>query len=152
MGHIKDRVESMRITRQVRDAAEDHGALLTALVLIVGVPAIIALVIALGFAGVLYYGWALQIMWGWFITPLGAPAISTVQAAGIIATFAMAATLARRGPLKFSGIEGLRLHGVEGVKITGLHNLKIINDSSMMPLLCTPLLTLGFGWVLHAMM
>ena len=41
------------------------------------------LILILGIPLALLNGWALSVMWGWFIVPLGAPALGLIQAIGI---------------------------------------------------------------------
>lgn len=43
---------------------------------LIGVPAFLIAVMA-------YQGWALAVLWSWFIVPLGAPKIGVVHAAGL---------------------------------------------------------------------
>lgn len=39
--------------------------------------------ILLGFIGAFYYGWVAHLLWGWFLVPLGVPAVGWMQATGI---------------------------------------------------------------------
>jgi hypothetical protein len=41
-------------------------------------------VFALDAAGFLYQAWCLSMLWGWFIEPLGLPALSFAQGAGLL--------------------------------------------------------------------
>jgi hypothetical protein len=50
---------------------------------------IISAVYATLIASLIYAGWCLTILWGWFITPLGVPAIETYQGVGITLIVAM---------------------------------------------------------------
>lgn len=43
----------------------------------------LTLTILLGIPTALIGGWALSELWGWFIVPLGAPAISVIHAVGL---------------------------------------------------------------------
>ena len=45
---------------------------------------LVAFAVLLGPVIALYYGWAAAIVWAWFVVPLGAPALSTVQCGGVI--------------------------------------------------------------------
>lgn len=45
--------------------------------------------IALMVCGVLFSGWVLSVMWGWFLVPLGVPSIAVAQAIGISLTVSL---------------------------------------------------------------
>lgn len=81
----------------------------------------------------LWYGYALSVLWGWFLVPLGLPAVSPLQAAGIdlLVAFVLSQFPTRR---EFgSAIE--------------------VNSKGPWFRLCLrvtiPALTLGFGWLIH---
>ncbi len=50
--------------------------------IVVGVGALLAIP-AIVAAAVIYNGWALAILWGWFLVPLGAPKITIPLAIGV---------------------------------------------------------------------
>lgn len=47
------------------------------------VPAALIAAVLLSPVLALYYGWSASVLWGWFMVPLGAPALGAVQCAGI---------------------------------------------------------------------
>lgn len=51
-----------------------------------------ALAIAAIFALVTWLGFVASIMWGWFVVPLGAPAIGTAHAIGLMCIWALLST------------------------------------------------------------
>ncbi|MFO1081909.1 MAG: hypothetical protein U1E23_14920 [Reyranellaceae bacterium] len=64
----------------------------------------IAAVVALG----AWLAWVWSVMWGWFVVPLGAPALSTLHAFGLLAMYGLL-----RGPQRPTpeGLEGLKMLG-----------------------------------------
>ena len=48
------------------------------------VSVLLALPLAMLYA--LYAGWAVSVLWGWFVVPLGPPAIGVMHAAGLLFT------------------------------------------------------------------
>lgn len=61
-------------------AKSDNEAEFTAVALVVVLPIILAIVVPF----LLWSGWAVTILWGWFVAPtFGLPALTITQAAGI---------------------------------------------------------------------
>lgn len=57
--------------------------MLASLLVILGTLVGVALLFAISALAVVYYGWALSIMWGWFIEPLGGHHLSIPNAIGL---------------------------------------------------------------------
>lgn len=74
-------------------------------------------------------GYALSMMWKWFITPLGVQEISIIQAVGISSMFGM--------------IKGVSFDDDDRDMNAWMKTLILIG---------APLLSLGFGWVLYQFM
>lgn len=93
-------------------------AVLTAIALIIGVIGIITL-------AVIWRGFVLSVMWGWFLVPIGLPNIGLALAIGISATVAMMTHQATQSTEKSDG------------------------GKALIALFVGPLLLLGIGWVVH---
>jgi hypothetical protein len=91
---------------------------LIAAALIIGVIALVAL-------AVIWRGFVLSVMWGWFLVPIGLPNIGLALAIGISATVAMMTHQATQSSEKSDGGKAVAM------------------------LFVAPLLMLGVGWVVH---
>ena len=96
---------------------------MVAVLSVLGVPVLIAL-------SAVTSGWALSILWGWFVVPVfGLPALTIAQAVGVsyVVSFLTRRTAQpNKGEKEHSDV-------VWGVSV----------------LFIAPLLTLGIGWIIH---
>lgn len=84
-------------------------------------------------AGIALNGWALMTLWGWFVVPLGPPAVGLWHALGLSLLCQM--LTARRPAPKRGDETGLR------------HQLGLLAYAVLIPLLA-----LGLGWCAHQLM
>lgn len=149
---IFDRIADSAIVRSFNRAVDTRNWTDIALAvgfLLVLVPILLGIFIAAALAITLLYGWSLHILWGWFAVPLGMPAITAMQGAGIMVVTGMLARGGRTTP-KITGLEGVK--GANGAPVTGLDKVKIESGGSLKGLIAAPMFTVAFGWVLHSFM